>query len=719
MNKYLPILLVVVFFSLFIFPVKTLAAPSPSAGVGVSIGIGQLGDPDQWTTDKDVTFAGKLTARSKDVLNWVIANYEWMHLQDDSTKPLYNVNPFDAIWVVFKNIVYGFLSLFIITAAFLLIISRGQSITVKKFVPRFILVLVLVTFSFSLIQFLYAITDVTQGFFFKVKDTTAPDGRRFINSTDLLSISFDYKDFIGFKKVGEKDADDQPILPEEYEESAFVHLLLAKLTAVTYFTMFLILIIRKIILWFFIVVSPVFPLLLIFYPLRNTAKIWIGEFFRWVLYAPLFAIFLAGVVALWQLYIPVNLKLACDKGEIDQIQYPTAINILLGGPCQNVTPVNNLNDPSSFIQYIIALVMLWMVIIMPFILLRIFLSYFNNYSFSESGLVKFLLNAKKPVSPPPSSIHKAPAAGLVKFPPPPPPPIKPTGFSFTGLAREIPRAIERGLFSIIPAFIGNYQNQANIVEALKMANLHIPSLRDIPFLEKALLSKNILERDRVNKLTEGIRRVGGTSVITTTFEKQEFGKIRENLLKESQTGNPVAASIMEATKKPSEARLPVSNSIQIINLDDYEEIKKTWQDNYKTLEPPTDERGNPRTRREWLKDEIIRIPVTIELLLSLDPEKEKKGKDMVATILPFLLLGGFSKAEVVAYLKAKLSAAQMQLREEEKKEGEEFVEIEAKKEEKPKTMEAEAALPADEKPLGEQTPKIFSGKAEDKKDQNT
>src|SRR3989344_411627 len=98
-----------------------------------------------------------------------------------------------------------------------------------------------------------------------------------------------YTDFEGLRRFG-----------QEYDESAFITLLLVRLTAITYYVMTGVLLIRKIILWFFIVLSPVFPLLLFFRPIRNTGKIWIGEFFRWLLYAPLFAIFLHGLVVLWQ-----------------------------------------------------------------------------------------------------------------------------------------------------------------------------------------------------------------------------------------------------------------------------------------------------------------------------------------------------------------------------------------------------------------------------------
>jgi len=63
--------------------------------------------------------------------------------------------------------------------------------------------------------------------------------------------------------------------------------------------------------------------------------------------------------------------------------YPTAINILLGGPGQKVSMTNNLNSDATYIQYIVALVMLWVAIILPFVLLRIVTDYIVNVSIDD------------------------------------------------------------------------------------------------------------------------------------------------------------------------------------------------------------------------------------------------------------------------------------------------------------------------------------------------
>lgn len=689
MKKYLPILVLsTLFIFQFVKPAAAATIPSPSPAASPTTS--PVPDADvydegsgEWVLDKEVTYTGKLAARSADLLDWVIANYDWSFL--DKNKD----NPFDSFWKVVRTIVYYLLALFILAAAFLLMISRGTSITVRKFIPRFILAVVLVTLASSLIILIYQVIDIIQGLFLKINGHP-------ISSKELLNVAFDYKKFVGYRRFG-----------EAYDESAIIGLLLTKLTAATYYVMFAILIMRKVILWFFLIVSPVFPLLILFSPLRNSAKIWVGEFFRWLLYGPLFAIFLAGLVALWQNTsykgIPLNLQSVPCREAIQKQnnEYPTSINILLGGPCQDIKFHNNLNVPDSFIQYVVALLMLWMVIIVPFILLKIFLDYFHNLAEGENHLVKYLLSPKPTPSVPPSP-PRPPGRALPKPPPfppintsPPIPPLPPRRLAHAGLAMELPKGLGRAMPFRRPELIGNLQTQQSASEILGLTNLSIPTISDISRFETALLSHNALGQEEVNKLTETIRRLSGTSPIASPQEKADVSKLAGKLMQEANQGNPVAAAINEATK-PKDAKLPEQNKVQKVNLEEYEEIKKTWTENYQRLEPPIGPDGKPRARKAWLLEEVKQIPRAIELLLSGDPARVEEGKQLVSKILPFLLLGGFSKDEIVAYLKAKLEAAKSVLQEIMQAEEEEYIEVERQDEDKPKEMHLEAKTPTED-----------------------
>ncbi len=307
--------------------------------------------------DADVNFAGKTAARAADFVDWNLKNYAWAQTGSDSYLSGY--------WAQVRNVVYAMLLIVILSAAFVIIISHGTNLTVWKFINRFILILILVTFSFALLQILYQLTDVVQGFF-----VHNPSGAP-ISKADLLAVP-DYKTFVGSRIAG-----------MAYDESAFITINLVKITAITYYVMGGILLVRKVILWFFIIISPIFPLLILYVPLRNTAKIWIGELFRWLLYAPLFMLFLSGLLVLWKSKIGIlPFDFIANPGTLSTKVYPNATNILLAGP--GVSPaVNSINNNNTFIQYIVALIMLWAVILLPFLLLRIFLDYVVTLSVED------------------------------------------------------------------------------------------------------------------------------------------------------------------------------------------------------------------------------------------------------------------------------------------------------------------------------------------------
>lgn len=687
--KFLPrFFLIAIIFSQFIFacpiyavspsPVASSspaasASPAPSASVAPNtIGNAVTG---QWTPDADVTFAGKVAARSADLLNDVIANYQWSKFDKDK-------NPFNAIWISVRNIVYALLSLFILAGAFLIIITRGQSITVRKFIPRFIFIILLILLSFELIKFIYdRVDDITRMFLYIRAD------QRLINSSDLLNVAFDYKNFQGLKRVG---------FPGQFDEAAFISTLLVKLTAATYYAMFIILIVRKVILWFFIIVSPIFPLLLFFSPIRNTAKIWIGEFFRWLLYGPLFAIFLAGLVALWKIGIPLDINKPCEPQDSEK-DYPTAINILIGGPCQRLAykpedkQFNSVNTKESFTQYVVALLMLWMVIIMPFILLKIFLDYFSQMQFGENGMLKYLLNSQRPKPKPPSPIK--PNIYMPKAAPMPP--ITPDKFGAAGLAKELSRSkdVAESLAHLKPQLVTNLQTQKSISQVLDLTKLKIPTI-----VEVAKLDANLAGIE-ATKLSEALKRVSGTSSLLTPQEKQQSQNLRERLKTESEKGNSVADSILEASKDERDQKLNEDNKLQTVSVEDYEEVKNTWMENYRNLEVPDGFDGMPQSRFIWLKEEVKQIPLAIDYLLSGDPDRVDQGKRMVSKILPFLLLGGFSKSEIIAYLRAKLEAAKSILNEVLKEEKDEDTKIfvDSKQQEKPKVMTSEQEMDDDKK----------------------
>lgn len=765
-----------------------------SYDVSEQIAGGELG-PDTsfttgstWAPDSEVTFAGKFAVRANDFLKWTLKNFEWSKLNSSIS-----TNPFSVFWSTILKIVYALALLLVLISAMVMIISRGRSLTIMRFIPRFILVLFLATFSFSLIQIIYQTTDIVQGFFLKKGDGT------FISVQDLLNMDFGYKEFIGYRLTG-----------AIFDESVFVSLLLVKLTALTYYIMSGVLLIRKVILWFFLIVSPVFPLLLLYYPIRNTAKIWIGEFFRWLLYAPIFAIFLSGLVTFWTVYIPLFFD-PNGVGDPRAIVYPTAVNILLGGPGQDVSKINSINLPDTFILYVVSLLMLWAVIILPFILLRIFLDYLFSFSFNDVSNIRQFINTSLPF------FGKYGFGGAGGNPSPPVVPVSPP--SATGIARSIPFINKLSIPVVKPAKIPVFEQNVNNFttsnsiqrvmdrtrEILRGADITIPTIKDIARIDsdfnssdtrkinevkilterleklsnpsvigipseiheynnardelrkETVLNNNsfaqtilsaaakVTEQKEISRISEKLKQIINPANISSPQERLQFAEIKNQLIRESnnsvfaqsvlssintitnqsktkeitetkevlgkleaekQKGNTLASNILSAVApsrtgvisngvkgeigqvRPA-AAFPVINRVQTVSMDDYEAIKEMWIDNYKKQEVPVVNQGIQRERKDWINEDKDSITETINLLSSSDQSKVKKGMEMVGNILPFLLIGGFSQTEVIAYLKAKLQAAKTVLSEIGIKEEEEetTVGIQQKSGEKEKEME--------------------------------
>ena len=122
---------------------------------------------------------------------------------------------------------------------------------------------------------------------------------------------------------------------------------------------------RKIILWFLLFLSPFLAITMFFSFIKNTGWIWVRVFFQWVFYGPLLALFLGGLATIWKMGIPYVFDFS-RAGSVQGYIYPTAINILLGGPGQTIGINNSVNLRDTFALYVVALLMLWVAILLPF-----------------------------------------------------------------------------------------------------------------------------------------------------------------------------------------------------------------------------------------------------------------------------------------------------------------------------------------------------------------
>ncbi|HEV2340013.1 MAG TPA: hypothetical protein VGT05_04650, partial [Patescibacteria group bacterium] len=268
---------------------------------------------NEWVPDQTVTFLGEAASRSAILLDWALVNYHWGYIE----------TTIQTSWATTRNIVFALLILVVIIAAAVIIITGGANVTVLVFARKFIYIVLLITFSYAIVSLLYQIIDILQGFFLRKADGTV------IAAKDIVQMSFSYSSIVGYRKLGATNF-----------EAAFISELLIQLTVLTNYAMVIILTVRKIILWLFLVVSPIFPLTLLYFPIKNVSKRWLFEFFRWLLYAPLFALFLSALVTIWQNRINI---LPFNFFSPQPYIFPTAISILIGGPGQTLSLTNSVN----------------------------------------------------------------------------------------------------------------------------------------------------------------------------------------------------------------------------------------------------------------------------------------------------------------------------------------------------------------------------------------
>lgn len=314
-----------------------------------------------WVSDPDVTALGKAGERSRQFLYWTLTHRSI----DDHPVIL-------AVWSFAKNIVYFFL--LIIAAIFGLGIIIGQranfnlKIEVWPLILKIILLLLYVTFSARIVLLVIQLSDTMMLFFierlgvknlFNIFFLSAQGGSVILDSETA------YKTFKGCSNLNVE-------LLDSVKTSKFM----VNFTNMTYYMVGIMFILRKVILWLLLFVSPFLALLIPFVFIRNVGWIWIGVFFQWVFYGPLFGLFLGGLAAIWgsQSHIPYNFDFS-RANKMEGFIYPTTINILYGGPAQKLELLNSANYADTYAEYIIALVMLWAVTIFPWWLLRIFRDY--------------------------------------------------------------------------------------------------------------------------------------------------------------------------------------------------------------------------------------------------------------------------------------------------------------------------------------------------------
>ncbi len=490
---------------------KVLAEGSPQIGATMSA---------TWQLDPEVTLTGKNAERARQLLFWVFS-HPGVH-----TAPV-----LAEMWAVSRNIVYIFIVIILVAFGLGLIISRrrggsgslysGIGPTIFGFnIPGIFFklggILLYVTFSYLLILALIQTSEIVMRFFIEN-----------VGGKDLFNVIFsgagnsdaNYSSFIGYRDIS---------LPNI--ESARTSISIISFSTLTYYILSIILILRTVILWLMLVLSPFLALLMPFMLIRNVGWIWIGVFFQWLFYGPVVALFLAAVTKIWVAGIPYAFDFSRVNKPEGQI-YRTAINILYGGPAQIVTAGNSANYIDTFAEYLISLIMLWAAMILPWLLLRIFRDYCCEAIATGNAALTGILDR------------------IRQYPMPPAPASPVTPSTTAGMASELPfrQRIEDRIKEIKTTNVENIRNiqNENTSDLARSLDLAVNSLRDLSRLE--------MDHSMQNQAVESLRRLANPGQLGLSSDREKFSNIRQELRSRAIKGDHLARAMLDAATDHKES----------------------------------------------------------------------------------------------------------------------------------------------------------------------
>jgi len=452
-----------------------------------------------WSLDEATTSQGKANERARQFLNWVL------------TKDAIDQHPvIRQVWTTTQNIT---LFLFLIVAALFglgYIVGQRSDFQIKMQVwPILYKIgsgLLYIVFSYALIMTFIQLSEILMKFFIE-----ALGGDKLFNIyfSGAESKESSYATFVGCRDLNYK-----------VQEAISAEMFLMKVTNVTYYTMGIMMLLRKILLWFLLFAAPFLALLMPFVLIRNVGWIWIGTFAQWIFYGPLFALFLGALTTIWRGGIPFQFDFSRAK-QITGYIYPTGINIVYGGPAQIgnqiIGALNNGNYIDTFAEYVISLIMLWAVIFFPWVLLRIFRDYCCDGIMAMKNVLMSMYDRLAP-------------------PPPKPPSLPPTSHSFNNTSMKVNRDTE--MQNHVKLETIQEIKQTRTEDITKSLNLSMSKITDI-----AKFETNKQTNETVKK---NIDMLSQPTKASTPAERQKFMNIRNELQTRTIKDDKVARQILSS-----------------------------------------------------------------------------------------------------------------------------------------------------------------------------
>jgi dsDNA-binding SOS-regulon protein len=200
-----------------------------------------------------------------------------------------------------------------------------------------------------------------------------------------------------------------------------------------------------------------------------------------------------------------------------------------------------------------------------------------------------------------------------------------------------------------------------------MTELVKPKITDIAKLEVRHLTKDKVEAERFDKMQEILKNLANPANSLANTDQAKFEELRNKLADASKKGDVGASTILSAASsssaQPNESQAADLPEGHELSKEQYEEVKKQWVENYKTLPVPEGYTNDAAGRVEWITKDSNDTQDVANSLQTSDKAKNDEALKKISGILPFLLLGGFSKQEMIGYLQAKLDAAKASIQE--------------------------------------------------------
>jgi len=457
-----------------------------------------------WIEDENVTAQGKANDRARQFIFWVMT-----HSSIDNHPVLYK------IWGTVRNLAYFFT---ILSAALLglgiIVGQRTNFSTGIKVWPAFtkiLIALLYISFSATIIISVIQLSEIFMKFFIEN-----------LGGKDLFNIYFsgisqesNYLDFVGCRDINIR-----------VQEAVKTEMLVLKITNWSYYFMGGMLLLRKIVLWFLLFASPFLAILMFFTFIKNVGWIWIGVFFQWVFYGPLFALFLGSLATIWKAGVPFLFDFS-RVNTVGGYVYPTAINILYGGPAQTLSATNNGNYVDTYVEYIITLIMLWAVTIFPWFLLRIF----RDYCCDGINAIKNMLVGGL------NSLHPGPT--------PPPQPVAPAQSNKFGSVLEM----NKEMSSTVRTRIETVEEikKAKTEEIVRSLDMKASKITDVAHFETSKTTRE--------NVTKNINFIKNPTSASTPTERLKYMNIRSELSSRAAKADPIARSLIGSItySKPQQA----------------------------------------------------------------------------------------------------------------------------------------------------------------------